>query len=73
LPPPQNQQASAARIDAYEEFSDFKSEEGLNLPHTYKFGLTIQSETRPAIVDWIFNLTGFSFKSPVEFKESGDR
>ena len=61
MPPAQSQQASSARIDAYEEFSDFKEEAGLQLPHTYKFHLSIQSDVRPAIVDWVFNLTDFGF------------
>ncbi|HKR12534.1 MAG TPA: hypothetical protein VJT15_10780 [Pyrinomonadaceae bacterium] len=64
LPPATNQQASAARIEAREEFADFKEEAGLNLPHTYKFYLSIQSETRPAIVDWVFSLKEYAFTSP---------
>lgn len=66
LPPAQNQQASPTRIEAYEEFADFKEESGLNLPHTYKFHLAIQSEVRPAVVDWVFNLKDYSFTSPLD-------
>jgi len=66
LPPPQSQQASPTRIEAYEEFADFKAESGLTLPHSYKFHLSIQSEVRPAVVDWVFNLTQYSFTSPLE-------
>jgi hypothetical protein len=69
LPPAQNQQASPTRIEAYEEFSDFKDESGLNLPHTYKFHLLIQSEVRPAVVDWVFTLNDFSFTSPLDAAE----
>lgn len=69
LPPAQNQQASPTRIDAYEEFADFKEESGLNLPHTYKFHLQIQSEVRPAVVDWVFNLNSYSFASPLDAAE----
>jgi hypothetical protein len=65
LPPEQRQQASAARIEAFEEFADFKTEAGLNLPHTYRFHLSIQSEVRPAVVDWVFNLTDFTFDAPL--------
>jgi hypothetical protein len=50
-----------------EEFSDFKNESGPNLPHTYKFELSIQSETRPALVDRVFGLTKFTFNEPLEF------
>jgi len=73
LPSAQSQQAPSTRINAYEEFSDFKPEGGLNLPHTYKFELSIQSETKPALVDWIISLTDFTFSSPLNLKESGDR
>jgi len=66
LPPAQNQQASPTRIEAYEEFADFKAESGLTLPHAYKFHLSIQSEVRPAVVDWVFNLKEYSFTSPLE-------
>jgi hypothetical protein len=69
LPPPQNQQASPTRIEAHEEFADFKAESGLNLPHTYKFHLSIQSEVRPAVVDWVFTLNNYSFTSPLDAAE----
>jgi hypothetical protein len=72
LPPEQRQQASAARIDAYEEFADFKPEGGLNLPHIYKFHLAIQSDVRPALVDWTFNLTDFAFNTPINISEFVD-
>lgn len=65
LPPASTQQASSARIEAQEEFSDFKEEAGLNLPHTYKFHLVVQSEIRPAVVDWIFNLKDFAFNAQI--------
>jgi hypothetical protein len=69
LPPEQRQQASAARIEAYEEFADFKPEAGLNLPHTYRFHLSVQSEVKPAVVDWVFNLTDFAFDAPLNLAE----
>ena len=69
LPSAQSQQASPTRIEAFEEFADFKDESGLNLPHTYKFHLGIQSEVRPAVVDWVFTLNDFSFTSPLDAAE----
>ena len=66
LPPEQRQQATPARIEAYEEFADFKQEAGLNLPHSYKFHLSVQSEVRPAVIDWVFNLTDFAFDTPLD-------
>ena len=72
LPPEQRQQATPARIEAYEEFADFKQEAGLTLPHTYKFHLSVQSEVRPAVVDWVFNLTDFAFNAPPDRSEFAD-
>jgi hypothetical protein len=66
LPSASMQSAPAARVDAYEVFSDFKEETGLNLPHTYKFHLTIQSELHPAVVDWSFDLKDFTFNAPLD-------
>ena len=66
LPEATSQAASNARVEAYEEFSDFKDEGGLNLPHTYKFHLSIQSEVRPAVVDWVLTLTDFAFNVPFD-------
>jgi hypothetical protein len=65
---PSTQRSSNARINAFEEFSEFRSESGLNLPHIYKFELSIQSEVRPALIDWTFNLTDFNFGGVSEFK-----
>jgi len=62
--------SSPARINAIEDFSNFKIEEGLNLPHKYKFQLSIQSEVRPALVEWVFDLTQFAFNEPVDFSDS---
>jgi hypothetical protein len=70
LPPAQSQRATNTQINAFEEFSEFKPEGGLNLPHLYKFELSIQSEVRPALVDWIFNLTDFTFGLPLDLKDS---
>lgn len=69
MPGASAQRSANARIEAYEEFSDFKPESGLNLPHTYKFDLSVQSETRPALVDWVFNLASFRFNEPLDAKD----
>lgn len=66
MPDVQNQQAANARIEAYEEFADFKAEGGLTLPHSYNFHLAIQSETSPAIVDWQVKLTSFVMNPQID-------
>ena len=53
------QRSRDARFKIVEEFSDFKTEKGLTLPHKYKLELSIQSETNPRLVDWQFELTSF--------------
>jgi hypothetical protein len=68
LPTTSNQRSSNARITGVETFSDFKTESGLNLPHTHKFDLSVQSEVRPALLDWTFTLTDFNFNDVVDFK-----
>jgi hypothetical protein len=60
------QRASNATINAFEEFSDFKNEQGLSLPHSYKFELSIQSEVRPTLIDWTMDLSDFAFSSPFD-------
>jgi hypothetical protein len=69
LPSTSGARATNARINAFEEFSDFKPERGLNLPHTYKFELSIQSEVKPALIDWVFNLVDFNFNTPLDPSE----
>ncbi len=69
LPDPTMQLASTARVDAYEEFADFKTEGGLELPHMYKFELSIQSEVKPAMVNWVFNLNDFNLNAPIDAAE----
>ena len=69
LPSINNQRTAAQRLNVFEEFSDFKPEGGLTLPHTYKFELSVQSQTRPLLVDWTFNLTEFTFNSPLDAKK----
>lgn len=66
LPDATSAQASNARIEAYEAFAEFKDEAGLNLPHSYKFHLSIQSELRPAIVDWTLDLKDFAFNAQID-------
>ena len=65
LPSPGSQRASNARIKAFEEFSEFREEHGLVLPHSYTFELAIQSDRNPALVNWAVNLSNFDFSTPL--------
>lgn len=52
-----------------EEFSNFKVERGLNLPHTYKMQLTIDSERNPLLQDWLITLSQFVFNKNLDVKQ----
>ncbi len=69
LPSIDNARGTPQRLSVYEEFSDFKPEGGLNLPHIYKFELSVQSQTRPTLIDWTFNLNTFTFNGPFDASE----
>ncbi|HJR07543.1 MAG TPA: hypothetical protein VJ842_09815 [Pyrinomonadaceae bacterium] len=56
------------RYKLVEDFSDFKKEGGLMLPHTYKLTMNVQG---PIIVlqDWVFDLTQFAFNQQLNLKD----
>ena len=64
---------SGSRLDTrykvVEEFSDFKEENGLTLPHTYKFELHISSGSAPMLLDWVLSLQKFTFNQSMSGKE----
>ena len=49
-----------------EEFSDFKIEGGLTLPHTYKITLSVDAQGGTFSADWIAKLTQFDFNQPID-------
>lgn len=52
-----------------EEFSEFKTEGGLTLPHKYKMQLSIESLNRRVLQDWVFTLTDFHFNRDINASE----
>jgi len=68
-PPVVNPQAAArqkeSRLKFTEDFSDFKVERGLSLPHTYKMQLTFDTPNNPLLQDWVLSLTQFNFNLPL--------
>jgi hypothetical protein len=56
---------SASRYQLVEEFSDYKKEGGLTLPHTYKLQLLIDDYTGTSKSEWILTLTQFVLNQPV--------
>jgi len=67
----QNQRLSDSRLKIVEEFSDFRLEGKLNLPHNYKLELSFQTETRPLLVDWQLNLDRFEFNKALGADQFG--
>jgi len=54
------------RYKMVEEFSDFKNEGGLTLPHTYMIKLTVDSQGGTFLADWVINLERFTFNEPID-------
>lgn len=59
-------QQRTTRYKMFEDFSDFKKESGLTLPHTYKVGLELESRGGGTFfADWVFTLTDFAFNQAI--------
>lgn len=54
------------RYKMVEEFSDFKKEGELTLPHTYKIKLAVDSQNGTFLADWEINLNHFSFNEKID-------
>jgi hypothetical protein len=59
---------SEVRYKLVEDFSDFKKEGNLMLPHTYKIALSIQGPIM-TLQDWVFELTQFAFNQQLNPKD----
>lgn len=57
------------RLKLTEEFSDFRREADLVLPHNYKIQLTIDSESDPLLQDWVVTLSQFVFGKTLDAKQ----
>jgi len=56
------------RYKMSEDFSDFKSEGGLMLPHAYRLHLSVQGPV-PVLMDFVFDLTQFTFNQQLNPKD----
>ena len=63
------QQQGDSLTKLVEDFSDFKTESGLTLPHTYKLQLSIESLKRRVLQDWEFKLSQFTFNKTLDKKQ----
>lgn len=57
------------RYKLIEEFSDFRNENGLTLPHAYKIQLSISNQRGSILQDWAFTLTQFAFNEALDDKQ----
>lgn len=60
---------SETRHTLIEEFSDFKEENKLTLPHTYKIYMEILTGNGTASYEWLLNLQQFTFNQEIDDKE----
>jgi hypothetical protein len=63
--PEASSRQSASRYKMTEEFSDFKKEGGLILPHDYKLQLSIIGQSGSAQYEWDVKLGQFDFNQPI--------
>jgi len=54
------------RFKMVEEFSDFKKEGELDLPHIYKINLITDTDAGTFLTDWIIKLTQFTFNEKID-------
>jgi hypothetical protein len=51
-----------------EEFSDFKTEGKLTLPHTYKIHYTMEEQRNTQVLEWTMNFSRFVFNEEIDDK-----
>jgi hypothetical protein len=57
------------RFRLTEEFSDYRKEGGINLPHTYRLQFTVDAPNNPVVQDWVVSLNQFLFNKDLEAKQ----
>ena len=55
-----------SRFKLVEEFSDFRVEGGLNLPHVYKFEFSADTQSGTFLAEWTATLTQFTFNEKID-------
>jgi hypothetical protein len=57
------------RLKLTEEFSHFRPEHNLTLPHTYKIQLTFDTDNNPLLQDWVVTLNQFLIGKTLDPKQ----
>lgn len=60
---------SETRYTLVEDFSDFKEENKLTLPHTYKIYMEILTGNGTTSYEWLMNLQQFNFNQQIDVKD----
>ncbi|MBD0370926.1 MAG: hypothetical protein ICV60_08835 [Pyrinomonadaceae bacterium] len=55
-----------SRTKLVEEFSDFKTESSLTLPHTYRIRFTADEYQRNVLLEWVINFSQFVFNQQID-------
>jgi len=55
-----------SRYKMIEEFSDFKKEGELTLPHVYAIKLSVDTQSGTFLADWTIKLTQFTFNEKID-------
>ena len=61
-----NVQTREMRYKMVEEFSLFKSEGGLSLPHIYQIKLAVDTQGGTFLAEWVIKLTQFDFNQKTD-------
>ena len=64
--PEQSSQFSETRLKLTEDFSDFKAENGLTLPHNYRINYSITGQNGTTEIQWNFNFNEFAFNQKLD-------
>jgi hypothetical protein len=59
---------SATNLKVTEDFTDFKAENGLTLPHSYRLFYSITGQNGTTEIEWNFNLTEFALNQKLDSK-----
>ncbi len=66
LRPEQSSGFNESRFKVIEDFSDFKTEKGLTLPHSYKLNYSISGQNGTTEIQYIFLLNEFAFNQTLD-------
>ena len=64
--PNQSSGLRESRIKLTEDFSDYKTEKGLTLPHAYRVYYSISGQSQTTEIEWKFTLTEFAFNQKLD-------